>query len=304
MTVPPSGEQFEIALGDQHATVVEVGGGIREYAVGDRPVLDPYAIDAMCDGGRGAPLIPWPNRLADGRYRFDGVDYQLPLSEPEKGNAIHGLLRWRSWQALDRSADRVVVGTTLRPRAGYPFALDVRIEYALGVGGLSVTTTAENAGPRPCPYGFGQHPYLSAGGGLLDDCTIELDAQTRILTDDKRQLPVGTEPVEGTPFDFRSAVRVGDRQVDTPFTDLGRDGDGRAWARLAAPDGSRVELWADAAHPIIQLYTGDTLAPERRRRGLAAEPMTCPPNALRTGDQIIRLDPGGSVTTRWGVGLA
>jgi aldose 1-epimerase len=304
MAGPPSGEQFEIALGNQRATVVEVGGGIREYFVGDRPVLDPYPIDAMCDGGRGAPLIPWPNRLADGRYRFDGIEYRLPLSEPDKRNAIHGLLRWRSWRLLDRSLDRVIVGTTLRPRSGYPFDLDIRMEYSLGDEGLVVATTAANLGERPCPYGFGQHPYLSAGGGLLDECVLELGAETRILTDEERQLPIGTEPVEGTPYDFRVAAPIGHRVLDAPYAGLARDGEGRAWVQLTAPDGSRVELWADRSHPIIQLFTGDTLAPDRRRRGLAAEPMTCPPNAFNTGDGVIGLDPGHSVTTRWGVRLA
>jgi aldose 1-epimerase len=301
MAGPPSGEQFEITLGDQRATVVEVGGGIREYVARDREILDGYGVDAMCDGARGAPLIPWPNRLEDGRYRFDGADHQLPLSEPEKGNAIHGLLRWRSWRELDREGHRVVVGTILRPRTGYPFALEVRMEYSLGEGGLMVSTTASNIGDRPCPYAFGQHPYLSAAGGLVDECILELDARTRIVTDEERQLPVGTEPVEGTPFDFRGGVRIGDRQVDAAFTDIGRDEEGLAWVRLTAPDGSRVKLWADQLHPVIQLFTGDTLDPEHRRRGLAAEPMTCPPNALRTGDRIIRLEPGETVTTRWGV---
>jgi aldose 1-epimerase len=303
MAEPPSGEQFEIAFDQQRVTVVEVGGGIRTYTVGDRDVLDGYAVDAMCDGARGMPLIPWPNRLEDGRYAFDGEEYQLPLSEPEKGNAIHGLLRWRSWRALERERERVVLGTTLRPRAGYPFALDVRIEYRLGDDGLTVATTASNVGDRACPYGFGQHPYLSAGGGVLDDCTVELDASTRIVTDQDRQLPIGTEPVDGTEFDFRRGARVGDRPVDAPYTDLARDRNGRAWVRLTAGDGVR-ELWADESHSVIQLFTGDTLASDRRRRGLAAEPMTCPPNALRTGDGVIRLEPGNAITTRWGLRLA
>src|SRR6201995_3123546 len=91
----PSGEQFEISHRGQRATIVEVGGGVREYAVDGRAVLDPYPLGAVCDGAHGAPLIPWPNRLADGRYSFDGSHYQLPLTEPGKRNAIHGLLRWR-----------------------------------------------------------------------------------------------------------------------------------------------------------------------------------------------------------------
>src|SRR5436189_463564 len=118
--VPPSGVQFEIAYGEQRATIVEVGGGVRAYEVGGRSVLDPYPIEAMCDGAHGAPLIPWPNRLADGRYRFDGVDHQVALTEPEKRNAIHGLLRWRPWRAAERERSRVAMQATLHPMQGYP----------------------------------------------------------------------------------------------------------------------------------------------------------------------------------------
>ena len=86
--------------------IVEVGGGIREYTRRRAPVLEPLSAGAMCDGAHGAPLIPWPNRLADGRYSFDGSEHQLPLDEPERNNAIHGLLRWRPWSALEHERER------------------------------------------------------------------------------------------------------------------------------------------------------------------------------------------------------
>ncbi len=301
MTTAPSGEQFEIRHGDQRATIVEVGGGIREYEAGGRPVLDPYPIEEMCDGAHGAVLIPWPNRLADGRYSFDGEDHQAALTEPEKANAIHGFLRWRSWRASERTTNRVVMRTSLHPMMGYPFRLDVSVAYELGESGLVVETTALNRGGTPCPYGAGQHPYLSPGAGLIDACTLQCDARTRILTDDERQLPTGRESVAGTPFDFSGGRPLGDQKLDYPFTDLARDDAGRAWVRLSAPDGYVVALWVDEHHPIIELYTGDTLAPERRRRGLGTEPMTCPPNAFQSGDDLVRLDPGQAMTTAWGV---
>lgn len=300
---PPSGEQFEIRHGGQRATIVEMGGGIREYVAGDRPVLDPYPLDAMCDGAHGAPLIPWPNRLADGRYRFDGVDYQVALTEPDKGNAIHGFLRWRPWQAIERSPRRVVMGTRLYPLMGFPFTIDVAVAYKLGDDGLVVATTATNLGAQACPYGAGQHPYLSPGHGLIDDCTLELDASTRILTDNERELPTGRAPVAGSAFDFRRGKRLGDQKLDLAFTDLARDDQGRAWARLKAPDDSRVELWVDQHYPIIEIFTGDTLSPTRQRRGMGTEPMTCPPNAFQSGDGVLRLEPGQSLTTTWGVRL-
>jgi aldose 1-epimerase len=303
MATPPSGEQFEIRHGSQRVTVVEVGGGVREYAVADRPVLDPYPLYAMCDGAHGTPLIPWPNRLGDGTYTFDGTDYGVALTEPDKHNAIHGFLRWRSWQVSEHEKSRVVVETRLHPLMGYPFTLNVEVAYELGEEGLLVATTAANLGEKACPYGAGQHPYLSPGVGSIDDCTLELGASTRILTDNERQLPTGRAAVEGTDFDFRTARRIGGQKLDTPFTDLDRDEQGRAWASLTAPDGSRTELWVDEHYPIIEIYTGDTLSPHRRRLGLGCEPMTCPPNAFQSGEGLIRLEPGQSLTTTWGVRL-
>jgi aldose 1-epimerase len=303
VTSHPSGEQFELTKNAQRAVIVEVGAGVREYAVAGRDVLQPYGIEDICDGAHGAPLIPWPNRLADGRYRFDGVEHQLALSEPPKHNAIHGLLRWRPWRATERESNRVVMSTRLHPQPGYPFAVDVSIAYELSDDGLTTSTTAANVGERACPYGAGQHPYLSPGDGLIDDCVLELPARTRVLTDDVRQLPIGSESVAGSDFDFLRPRRLGELRVDSAFTDLARNAAGQAVARLSSPDGSRVELWVDEHYPFIELFTGDTLAPSRRRRGLAVEPMTCPPNGFQSGEGLVRLEPGQSLTTRWGARL-
>jgi len=299
---PPSGRQYEIGFDDQHAVVVEVGGGIRAYAVDGRPVLDPYPVDAMADGAHGTALAPWPNRLRDGRYHFDDTEHQLPLTEPEKHNAIHGLLRWRAWRPVEVSADAVEVGIRLHPLPGYPFTLDIRVAYHLTADGLTVSTSATNVGDHAAPYGYGQHPYLSPGTGPVDACTFRLPAATRIRSDD-RGLPAGQEPVEGTSFDFRQGRRLGDLQIDSAFTDLVRDADGRATVALTGPDGRTAELWVDDTHPYLEVFTGDTLAPDRRRVGLGCEPMTCPPNAFADGVDVIRLEPGASVTTRWGARL-
>ncbi len=301
--VYPSGQQHQISSGKQRATIVEVGGGVREYYDGERPVLNPYDVTTICDGAHGAPLIPWPNRLADGKYSFDGVNYQVDLTEPEKHNAIHGFLRWRSWNVADQGSDFVTMAIRLHPMSGYPFTLDVSATYQLGDDGLTVSTTATNLGSAALPYAHGQHPYLSPGDGLLDDCTLQLQADTRIDTDAERQLPTGLESVAGTSYDFRDAKKVGAAQIDYAFTDLTRDTDGKAWIRLTGRDEKTAAQWVDEHYPIIQVYTADTLRSDRRRRGLGAEPMTCPPNAFQTGEGIVRLEPGQSITTVWGVRL-
>ncbi|MGI9616771.1 MAG: aldose 1-epimerase family protein, partial [Acidimicrobiales bacterium] len=166
MLAAPSGHQFDISAGEHRATIVEVGAAIRRYEIDGFDVLDPFDENAMADGARGMPLLPWPNRLGDGRYSWDGITHQLPLTEPAQGNAIHGLLGWRSWTCVAHEPSRVVMRARLLPSPGYPFALLVDVAYALSDTGLRVETSATNVGTDPCPYGTGHHPYLSAGGSL------------------------------------------------------------------------------------------------------------------------------------------
>ena len=79
--------------------MVEVGGALRSYVASGHELLDGYGAQERCTAARGQSLIPWPNRLRDGRYSFDGEEHQLPLTEPAKHNAIHGLVRWANWSA-------------------------------------------------------------------------------------------------------------------------------------------------------------------------------------------------------------
>ena len=164
----PSGNQIMIVTKDQQAVVVEVGGGLRSYSVGGHKLLDGYDADEMSSSGRGQVLIPWPNRLQDGSYEFNGHRYQLPLNEPEHRNAIHGLVRWSTWTATEREPHRVVMDHILYPQPGYPFLLGISIEYALSDSGLQVRTTATNLGTQSCPYGSGAHPYLTLGTETIE----------------------------------------------------------------------------------------------------------------------------------------
>ena len=301
MPVHPSGEQYELVSGDARATVVEVGGALRTYLVGDREVLDGYGVDEMATAGRGQPLVPWPNRLRDGRYSWDGAEHQTPLSEPDKGNAIHGLVRWDRWACTEQRGDTVTLAHLLYPRPGYPFALHTTITYRLAVAGLTVQTTARNVGAEPLPYGSGQHPYLRATTGRLDAMTLTAPAATYLRTDE-RSIPTGAEPVDGTGLDLRQGRRIGDLRLDHAFADLRRNGDGQVVVRFVDDTGTGAEVWLDEGYRWLQLFTGDTLAdPAQRRRGLAVEPMTCPPNAFATGQDVRRLEPDESVTTTWGI---
>src|SRR5262249_48554515 len=204
--IAPSGEQIEITAGEQLAVVVEVGGGLRSYSAGGRDFVDGYGADKMSSSGRGQTLIPWPNRLQDGCYEFEGRRHQLPLNEPGRRNAIHGLVRWVAWTVSARERHRVVMEHVLHPQPGYPFSLRLRIEYWLSDNGLGVRTTATNVGTDRCPFGGGAHPYLTLGTSTIDPLMLRVPTRT-VLRSDERGLPTAAEAVEDTEYDFRKLRR-------------------------------------------------------------------------------------------------
>ena len=268
----------------------------------------------MCPSGRGQVLIPWPNRLEDGSYEFDGRRHQLADRRPggERRDP-----RPRPLGGVDRrpdvAPDRVVMehrapsaarATRSRSRSS--------IEYALSDAGLSVTTTATNVGTEPCPYGCGAHPYLTLGTRAVDSLVLRAPGGT-VLSSDERGLPSGRSPVEGTEYDFRRPRPIGSTRLDNCFTDLER-GDGRSRPRRARRPGERERaraLGRQTATATCMLFTGDPAAgrepaqpggraddvpaervPERRGAG--------PPGARRLVHELLGdLAPQRALSRRW-----
>ncbi len=300
-TTPFTGDQWVIGHGHQRAVVTEVGATLRSFTVDDAPVIEGFSPQEMCRGGRGQVLAPWPNRLGDGRYAFGDVEAVVPMNEPTRRTAIHGLVRWLPWRMESRAQNRVTLSCHLFPSPAYPFALALTIEYRLGRDGLTVETRAEQLGGPALPFGIGFHPYLTLGTATIDELVLTLPAE-RALTCDDRGLPTGSATVADTPRDFRQGRPLGSLVLDTAFTGLAADEEGRTSVELDRADGSRgTTLWVDENFTHLMVFTGDTLGPDRRRTGLAVEPMTCPPDAFRSETDLVVLDEGGSWTGSWGI---
>jgi aldose 1-epimerase len=263
--------------------------------VGDWAVLDGYAPGAVPHGRRGGVLLPWPNRTRDGRWSWDGADLQLEVPSPSSPNAIHGLVSWQPVEVLAATGDTVTVGTVVEPHPGYPFRLAAALDYALSADRLAVTVRVRNAGTGPAPFGVGLHPYLAVGAtadGDVGRAELHLPARTQLELDDDGLPTGGRRPFDG------AVGRIGDRALDDAVTDLERDADGWARATLRGPAGT-VELAVDGSFGWLQAYTGDTLPTGERRRSVAVEPMTCPPNALADGVDLVVLDPGQDWSGTW-----
>jgi aldose 1-epimerase len=299
---PPSGAQHEIRHGSREAVVAEVGATLRSYRIDGVDVVDGFEVGELSSAGRGQVLAPWPNRLDGGTYSFDGIEGRAALDEPEHGNAIHGLVRWLPWKTVSGSEGEVVLGVDLPPQPAYPWRLRLELAYRLDDDGLTVSATATNRDRRAAPFALGFHPYLTVGTSAVDEAVLSVPARDHLVTD-ARGLPTGSEPVAGGAFDFTGTREIGATRLDTCFTTLDRGDDGRARVRLSTSDGARsIAVWLDGEFHDVMVYTGDTLdPPERRRRGVAIEPMTSPPNAFRSGIEVIRLEPGRPWRGSWGI---
>lgn len=296
----PSGIQVELRHGPYTAVVTEVGATLRELRHGDRPLVVGFGADEIRPNHRGAVLAPWPNRIEDGTYTFDGARRQLPLTEPARGNALHGLVTWVRWDVESQAGSEVSLVHRLVPFTGYPHPLDLRVHYALDDAGLHWTVAATNTGDGPAPYGTAPHPYLVAGAGTVDDWSLELPAAEYLAVTPDRLLPVAVEKVEPAGFDFRTPRVLGDLFIDHAFTGLTADAEGVARVYVRTADGDGVVCsWAAAECPWVQIHTADRPGESGHRAGLAVEPMTCPPDAFNSGTDLIVLEPGQTHRTTW-----
>ncbi len=290
MPMPPTGEQFEIRSGTTRATVTEVGAGLRAFTVDGRPFVETFDVDVRPPRGAGCVLVPWPNRTAGGRWTWDGAPQQLALTEPAAGNAIHGLLRHTLYRPDDQTPDAITLRAVIAPQPGWPVPLETSVRYSVDDAGLTVTHTVHNVGRAAVPFGIGAHPYLRAGAAETDDCTLTLAATTALPLDGG--LPTGpATPLDSAVFPLRGA------SLDHAFGGCVPT-DGRVRHVLDGPDGA-AELWADPAFGWVQVFTSSDHP--GRGRAVAVEPMTCPPDALNSGVDLLSVAPGETWTGRWGV---
>jgi aldose 1-epimerase len=296
----PTGDQHTITLGDATATIASVAASLRSFSIGGVDVTTPYPEDVTPPFGDGIVLVPWPNRVDRGAWTLDGEPQQLDLTEPDRDNAIHGLLRYTAYDLVERTESSVTLGATVWPQHGYPFLLETTVRYALieieGGHELEVTHTITNRSAAKAPAAIGTHPFFTIGDVQPEELVLTLHAATRIEVDD-RLIPTGTTAVEGTTYDLRAGRLLADLDLDHAFADLSPvDG---VVASLRCMDGREVRLVQDEQHHWVQIFTtrkfpGTSLA-------VAIEPMTAPPNALVTGEGLRWVEPGETWTTRWGI---
>jgi aldose 1-epimerase len=301
---PALGEQYELTLETAgrsvRAVITEVAAAIRHLSVDGVEITAGYDDDAPPPFGCGIVLVPWPNRVRDGRWTYDGRTLQLDITEPARGNALHGLLRNTPYQLVDRTECSVTLRAQVFPQNGYPFRLDTTVRYALVPDGMQVTHTVRNVGSACAPVAVGAHPFLAIGDVPTDTLTLTVSADRHIDVDDRLN-PIGMTPVDGTDWDLREGRLVATLNLDDAWSGLTMAGGGSThW--LSAPDGRTVSLWADEQFGYVQVY----ITREFPRAGefitaVAIEPMTAPADAFNSGEGLRWIRPGECWSMSWAI---
>ncbi|GGI38578.1 galactose mutarotase [Cnuibacter physcomitrellae] len=300
---PVSGTQHRLESHGYALDIASIGATVRRVTHEGRDLVVPFEADELRPAYRGAVLAPWPNRVVDGRYDWYGTEHQLPLTEPTRGHALHGLASWLDFSAMEVAPDALTLTAVVEPQAGYPFRVEVAVRYRLDADGLHTTVTGTNLGTGVAPFGTGPHPYLVAGDSPLDEWTLSLPAETVFEVTPDRLVPAYLDAVaeaRGGAFDFRSPRVIGATEIDHAFTDLVRDDAGHTTVSVTDTDGRGVAMTWGIDCAWVQIHTADLLPSQGLTRlGLAVEPMTCPPDAFNLLIDVIGLAPGESGSASW-----
>jgi aldose 1-epimerase len=284
--------------------VPQLGAGIAGLEVqlpeGWVPVLRPTPATAIQSGLASRLscflLIPYSGRIAGANFGFGGQRYRLRPSGQD-GNSIHGDVRTRPWEVVERGESGLLCRLHSRSFAdfNFPFALGAEVGYRLEGAGLQVALRVWSEDERPMPVGMGLHPYFLRQLG-------QQEAQLAVRAE--RYYPTGPDLIPAGPavpvpqsLRFSPPRRVGSQQLDTTFTGW----DGRAelrWPELTA------QLEADPIFSHLVLFTHPSGALAIEPVSNAADGFNLMDRGVRSGVQV--LQPGaelrGSVQLRF-VGL-
>lgn len=274
--------------------------GLRALSLGGSQLVQSYPEGSEAPYYSGRTLLPWPNRLAQGTWTHEGHTLTVPINDPDHQAALHGLLSATVYSVAEQTPSSVVFQTTLQATPGYPFSLEMSVHYVLEESGLRVTHQVANRGDQAAPVAAGAHPFLRAGEGEVSEATLTSPVRSFLVTDENL-IPTGEVALHfGDALNLAEGVALAESALDTAFRLQANQG--ASVTRLASPSGHVTELWQDAAWGWVQVFLTSTYpTPDGNVWAVAVEPMTAPPNALATGEDLVTVMPGEVWSASWGV---
>ncbi len=249
---------------------------------------------------RGANLIPFPNRIQEGRYSFQDEQYQLEKNYPEEGNACHGFIYDKTFEIIDQKIQKdfceIVLGYNYDGELpGYPFPFRVKLFYTLNsTSDFIRRTIIENTGPGPMPIGNGWHPFFKLCdhvNGLM----LKLPKASELIP-----MTANIPNIEKDRENFPEIYfRIQNNELDSCYY-LTEDTTLHYTIIYDESENIGLELWQEAGpgkYNYLQIYT----PPDRR--SIALEPMSCNVNAFNNQEGLVVLKTGEKFDARFGIKL-
>ena len=288
---------YQINSNGYSAEIRSYGAGLNFLTHFGRNLIDPFQQNSTPERFRGDLLAPWPNRIGDGVYHVAGVEYRATINETSRESALHGLVNLLGWNFSSQSHSSVTLSAVLPASQAYPTVLALNVTYTLGEDGLIITMSVKNIGDKKAPYGASIHPYLIAKEfEKNDDWHLLIHCNEVLEVDQERLLPIAVRKVEALNYDFRSNPLINNRFIDHAFV-VDRTKPREILLRTGSGQGVRMTFGSECKW--IQIHTVDRNGSSGSRESLAVEPMTCPPDAFRTGVDLIWLSPNDETSTTW-----
>lgn len=287
--------------GEYISVIPELGGRVHEIALRSKErllqVLDNEKdVEAFKDERwyRGVILLPFPNRVRDGKYEFSGREFSLPINMPGEGHAIHGLMYNKIFSVMEDSGENTItLEYDNKENEGYPFPCLVRYTFALGQHEVGCRVEVQNKGEAALPLGVGWHPYFNLEADV-DTLLLKMPSVAS-LSVDERMIPTG----EKDSFeDYEEMSQIYDTEFDTGFQ-IQDEGEVVTSIHNQGTDVT-LELFQTAGAQgfnYVQVFTPPG------RKSVAIEPMTCPTDAFNSKEALIILGKGETWSGNFGVRL-
>jgi aldose 1-epimerase len=287
------------------ANISTLGAVFRSLNIFGTDVVVPILSDEPNPFADGIIMAPWANRIDHGRWSNGDVELQLPINEVALDHAIHGLVQRSHFLVTGHTQSSVTLETEVLPIDGYPFHLQVGIEYALVADGIKITQFITNLGYDLAPVAFGSHPYLQIGDVAVEQLELRTTAR-QVAIVNERLIPIDTIDIADIEFDIRDWRKVGDLDYNHGFTVFELMDVGNAHHELRAPNGDILDVWQSPEFKHAFIFTPKAYfnnVDPTPRHAIAIEAQTAPANCLNSKRDLIWLEAGKTTSASWGLAL-
>ena len=274
------------------------GATISDLKLANQSIYDGYSnledLETLA-WGRGILLGPFPNRLKDGKYSFEGKNYQFPINDTATGTALHGFVNQLKFTLGDVKLNEEKASISCHTYYDgnfeyYPFPFLAEIQYSLSKKeGLSLCFSITNRGKSNMPVGLGWHPYFTLSE-KVNNSTLQLP-KLEMIEIDGSMIPTG----KLTPFNiFEKLAKIDDFVLDNCF----KLEQSNEFARVIIEgEKGRLIYTQSTDIPYLQVFTPP------HRNSIALEPMTCNVDAFNNEDGLKILAPNETIELKCQVNL-